>query len=122
MSLSMISFLNSTVTTEIYTDRPTLPLHSVLPLSASRVRRMSLDSVFSVRAVPEGRFDRTRKVDRRQQVNSPSNSDGMILRTDGRLSKGKQRTANLASTVHEMEIVILKIGRASGRESVCQYV
>src|SRR3546814_8346295 len=58
-------------------------------------------------------FDRTRKVDRRQQVNSPSNSDGMILRTDGRLSKCKQRTAILASTVHEMEIVLLSLSSAS---------
>src|SRR3546814_20551020 len=37
----------------------------------------------------------------------------MILRTDGRLSKCKQRTAILASTVHEMEIVLLSLSSAS---------
>src|SRR3546814_10240558 len=37
----------------------------------------------------------------------------MILRTDVRLSKCKQRTAILASTVHEMEIVLLSLSSAS---------
>src|SRR3546814_7069297 len=74
---------------------------------------MSLDSFFSVLAVTEGRFDRTRKVDRRQQVNSPRHSEGMILRTDGRLSMCNQRTASLASTVHVIEIVLLSLSSAS---------
>src|SRR3546814_21188665 len=81
-----------------------------LRFAAARARRMSLDSFFSVLAVPEGRFDRTRKVDRRQQVNSPSKSDGMILRPDGRLAKRKPRTAHLAATVHERETVNLTTG------------
>src|SRR3546814_13837561 len=81
-----------------------------LRFAAARARRMSLDSFFSVLAVPEGRFDRTRKVDRRKQEKSPRNREGMILRTEGRLSKCKQRTAISEPTVHE------RIGRAAGEE------
>src|SRR3546814_8919090 len=78
-----------------------------LRFAAARARRMSLDSFFSVLAVPEGRFDRTRKVDRRQQVNSPSNSDGMILRTDGRLSKrSEEHTSELQSLMRTSYAVL----------------
>src|SRR3546814_7730461 len=64
------------------------PATARLRFAAARARRMSLDSFFSVLAVPEGRFDRTRKVAKRQKENSPSTTEGMTLCTDGKFRKG----------------------------------